>query len=163
MSYSTSVTTRPSFRDSVANKLVAIGKPIHTIMRYRRKPWNISKKELSEYPENSLGQQLYQFLEQNEFELMPRIEFHDVYHVLFQLGTTMREETNIQFVVIGNGKRSLPNLIATVVCVVFYPEYWNEFRKAYQRGRNAKKFYDLKFIELLDRDLDELQGELNLR
>lgn len=162
MSYSTSVTTRASFRDSVAKRLVAIGKLIHTIMRYRRMPWNISKEELSEYPENSLGKQLYRFLDQNEFELMPRIEFHDVHHVLFQLGTTMREETNIQFVVIGNGKRSLPNLIASVVCIVFYPEYWNEFRKAYQRGRNANKFHDLNFIELLNRDLDELQRELNL-
>lgn len=162
MSYSTSLTTRKSFRDSIANTLVSMGKPVYQILRYRRKPWNLNVEELHKHPENSLEKELASFLKENQFELMPRAEFHDVYHVLFGYGTTMREETSIQFIVIGNGHWSLPNLVSSGVALVFYPENWGEYRKAYQKGIAAKQFHHQDFRELLDENVAELKERFKL-
>ena len=159
MSYSISRHTRASFRDQVANSLVKLGKPIYAIMRIRRKPWQEDVTSLATYPENSLGNDLSQFLARNEFELMPRAEFHDVYHVLFEYGTSMREETAIQFVVIGNGRWSLPNLVSSVVAIVFYPEHWSFYKESYVKGKLARRFYDIDFHEHLSNDTNSLRKQ----
>jgi len=126
-------------------------------MRIRRKPWPEDVTSLAAYPENSLGKDLSRFLAQNEFELMPRAEFHDVYHVLFEYGTSMREETAIQFVVIGNGRWSLPNLISSAVALVFYPEHWSFYKESYVRGKLTRRFYDVDFQEYLSNDTTSLR------
>lgn len=162
MSYTSSLTTRASLRDAIANKLVSFGKPIYKILRYRRKAWEVQQGSLKDYPLNSLGHELYSFLKRNEFQLMPRAEFHDVFHVLFNYGISMREETAIQFVVLGNGKWSLPNVISSSVAIVFYPEYWGDYKKAYLYGKKAAHFYHLDFENLLNQDLVELRKSLKL-
>lgn len=162
MSLYLSTTVRTSLRDRVANTLVAAGKPVYTLMRFRRKPWPLTKEDLQNYASGTLGHDLYCFLEMHHFELMPRAEFHDIFHVLLQMSTNMRDETSIQFVVIGNGKWSLPNLVSSGVALVFYPEHWSTYRKAYQRGKSARTFYDAPFLQLLEQPTTELRAHFGL-
>jgi ubiquinone biosynthesis protein Coq4 len=148
---------RSSFRDWLSQRLVSMGKPVYMLLRIRRKPWGITMNELHTMPEGTLGNDLAKFLEANDLQLMPKAEFHDVYHVLFQFNTTMRDETCLQFVPLGNGKRSLPYIISTLVATVFYPEHWEYFFTAYQKGRQASKFHHINFKDYLETSTAEVR------
>lgn len=143
------LTQRPSFRDWLSLKLVSAGKPVYMLMRRNRKPWDITMDQLYAMQEGSLGNDLAKFLDANGLQLMPKAEFHDVYHVLFGFNTTMRDETCLQFVPLGNGKRSLPYIVSTLVAAVFYPEHWEYFYSAYKKGMNVNKFHDINFEQYL--------------
>ncbi len=138
-----------SIRERIADRIVNVAKPLYFLLRFRRKTWKVTREELASYPINSLGKDLYNFLESNNVQLMPRAEFHDVFHLLLGYGTTMREETCIQFVSMGNGNYSLPHLVTNITSLLFFPENWGEYRKAIIRGRQAARFYDLDFEQLL--------------
>ncbi|MEQ9499259.1 MAG: hypothetical protein RIT81_20415 [Deltaproteobacteria bacterium] len=74
----------------------------------------------------------------------------------------MREETSLQFVVIGNGKWSLPNVASSAVAWALYPENWAHDRDAFLRGKRARTFYDLPLETLLAEDLETVRARLGL-
>lgn len=148
---------KSSIRESIAGMLVSFSKPLYLILRRNRQPWKITMESLSQMKVNTLGYDLYLFLSKNNLTIMPRAEFHDVYHVLFEYGTDMKGETKIQFVPLGNGRTSMPFLISTFVSAIFYPEHWEEFYKAFKRGRNANTFHNWNFEELLNKKTTEIR------
>ncbi|MGD1843809.1 MAG: hypothetical protein ACFB10_00265 [Salibacteraceae bacterium] len=135
----------PTFLSEVREKIVfAIFRsiqPFYFLSRFKRQPWNLSTEDLSQFPKASLGHDLYLFLTRNQLQLLPRAEFHDTYHVLFEYGTTMKEETCGQFITLGNGKKSLANLTCVGIALFFYPEEWTNFQRAYQTGKQALPFH----------------------
>ncbi len=140
---------KQSIREQVAMLLVNSMKPFYFALRSHRKIWRITQADLAQMPEGSLGRDLYAFLHNNGLKLMPRAEFHDVYHVLFGFGTTMREETTIQFISMGNGRYSIPHMATNMVSLAFYPEHWGDYYKAFQMGRRANTFHDWDFEPML--------------
>lgn len=120
-------------------------------------PWGITVKELLQYPEQSLGYHLGCFLLRNHFIPEPKLENHDIYHVLTNTGISVPEEIAMQFYLLGNGKRSLylftVLLMGSLLFMDEFPRFWN----AFQKGRSAHKFYNLNFLRLLERPLDQLQ------
>jgi len=73
----------------------------------KRKHWLVNLAELKEYPENTLGKDLVNFLIQENFGLIPGLESHDVYHVLLGYSTEVEAEAAMQFFLLGNGKKIL--------------------------------------------------------
>jgi len=142
-------TPKQSLREAIAMTIVNAMKPVYFALRSNRKIWQTTQADLAAMPEGTLGRDLAHFLHNNGLTLMPRAEFHDVYHVLFGYGTTMREETCIQFLPMGNGRYSIPHIITNTVSLVFYPEHWSEYYKAYQMGRSANRFHDWDFEPML--------------
>ena len=140
---------RQSFREKLSWKIAYTLKPIYFFLRRNRKAWNITLEEMQQMPEGSLGNDVAAFLTRNNLQIMPKAEWHDVYHVLFGYDTNIRDEACIQFVPLGNGRWSLPYIACVLVTAVVWPEYWGDFYKAYERGRNAMKFHDLNFETLL--------------
>lgn len=159
-SISKTSSSRASVREFIANSMVKSLKPVYLFLRRNRKPWNISMERLKLMNEGTLGKDLYLFLHSHGLEIMPRAEFHDVYHVLFEYETDMKSETMIQFVPMGNGRVSLPFIASTFVSALFYPENWNEYYLAYLKGKKAVKFHDWDFEKLLDRNTVELRKEI---
>lgn len=151
---------RQSIREALAWKIVNTLKPVYFFLRRQRKPWSITVEQMGAMPEGSLGRDVYLFLEENNLALMPRAEFHDVHHVLFGYGTNIKDETLVQFVPLGNGKVSLPYLASTIVSILFYPEYWDDFYKAFQRGRKATTFYNWDFESLLTQPTSEIRYQI---
>ncbi len=150
--YSTPTTAhiqKPSIRETVAMIIVNAMKPVYFALRSHRKTWRTTQTDLAAMPEGTLGRDLSVFLQNNGLTLMPKAEFHDVYHVLFGFGTTMREETCIQFLPMGNGRYSIPHIITNAVSLVFYPEHWGDYYKAYHMGRRANTFHDWDFEPML--------------
>ncbi len=121
-------------------------------------PWNIPMNELLQYPKTSLGFHLGCFLLKHHFELQPKLEDHDVFHVLTGTGISVPEEISMQYYLLGNGKRSLYLFTVLGLGTLLYPDYLKTFMKAYLRGKNALQFFHLNFKKMLLQPLEQLQN-----
>ncbi|AWM15176.1 hypothetical protein DI487_15790 [Flavobacterium sediminis] len=129
----------------------------------RVKPWGISVESLLLFDAGTLGNDLGLFFKNNAFEVQDSLEEHDVFHVLTTIGTTVKEEVDLQFYLLGNGKRSPFTLLVILTGIVFYPIHYNSFRNCYKRGKNAYLFYDLEFYKLLHRPTVEIKSIFNIK
>jgi len=106
-----------------------------------RQAWGLTAADLVAYPSGSLGEALGHHLHERGFELMPKLESHDVWHLLTGVGTDVVSEVALQYLLAGNGKRS-PYLLAVVVLGgVVFPEAWAVFAAAFRRGRRLPAFH----------------------
>ena len=124
----------------------------------RCKPWNVNRKTLLNYPQGTLGKALGQFLLQNDFHPIPKVERHDVYHVLTGYGTAVEEEVALQYLCFGNGKRSFYLFGVIVLGSLLLPEYAQLYYQSYIRGKYANAFHHLEYEKLLQTQLDDLQA-----
>lgn len=127
--------------------------------RYLKKneSWKITINELIRFPENSLGFHLGCFLLKHSFEMQPKLESHDVFHVLTGTGTSVPEEISMQFYLLGNGKRSLYLFIVILLGALLYPDYHHLFIRTFRRGRKALPFHHLDFSKMLNQSVLRLQ------
>ncbi len=141
---------------------------LETIYEWSKKPyqkwfkknqaWDIPVKKLIVYPKESLGFHLGCFLLKYDFNPQPKLEDHDVIHVLTDIGITVPEEIAMQYYLLGNGKRSM-YLIAVILLGTFlFPDKIKFFRKAYKKGKAAYPFYQLDYKKLLHQPLQKIQN-----
>lgn len=119
--------------------------------------WDISITQLLQYPTLSLGFHLGSFLLQHNFSPQPKLENHDVLHVLTRSGITVPEEISMQYFLLGNGKRSIYLLTVVFIGTLLYPDKFRKFRTAFKKGRNAYAFHQLNFKKLLHQSLNKIQ------
>ncbi|THF51859.1 hypothetical protein E6C50_08895 [Flavobacterium supellecticarium] len=112
-------------------------------------PWSVTKEELLTYPEKTLGNDLGIFLTVNHFTMEPKLEDHDVMHILTGIGTSVKEEIAMQCYLLGNGKRSAYLFMVVLIGTLFYPFEISFFHSYYKRGRRALAFYYLDYSKLL--------------
>jgi hypothetical protein len=129
----------------------------------KNKPWNITQKELIQLPKESLGFHMGCFLLKYNFEMQPKLEDHDVVHVLTNTGISVIEEIGMQFYLLGNGKRSAYLFMVIAVGTAFYPTRFQTFFEYYQRGKKAHQFYHLDFEKMLLQPLSTIQFTFNIR
>lgn len=122
--------------------------------------WEVTTKELQQYPAESFGYQLGHFLAKNHFELLPKVERHDAYHTLTGFGTSVEEEIALQYLCMGNGKKS-PYMYGAVLLGTFIlPEYLPFYLKAYQKGKAAHRFHHFDFQKLLPINFDDFKSSI---
>lgn len=126
-------------------------------------PWPVKINDLLRYPADSLGFHLGSFLHRNNFEMQEKLEDHDVFHVLTNIGVSVEEEIGMQFYLLGNGKRSLYLFMVVATGMLFYATKINAFRAYYRRGKNALHFHDLEFLRMLDQPLAKIQQTFLIR
>ena len=102
------------------------------------------------------------FLDENGFEVNPKMESHDVFHVITGYGTEMHEEAAMQFFLIGNGKKSKLARISACVGFAVFPEYWRLYLASYRRGKATIHFSSWEFKELLYLDVNRFRKEVCL-
>ena len=150
-------------KDKLVEKIYEITKKPYQKWLKKAEPWNISIKELMQYPENSLGNNLGNFIHENGFEIQDKLEDHDVFHVLTNTGISVQDEIGMQYYLLGNGKRSLYLFFGISVGLLFYPTFINYFITQYKRGKTAHTFYHLNFLKLLYQETSQLQQTLNIQ
>ena len=91
-------------------------------------PWNLSTRQLLDFPEDSLGFHLGCFLLQHNFEPQPKCEDHDIFHVLTGYKTDTAQEIALQFFLYGNGKRSPFLSLAMGAGYLLYPDQYATFK-----------------------------------
>ncbi|WP_282179255.1 hypothetical protein [Maribacter stanieri] len=124
----------------------------------KNEAWQYNAEELKEYPSNSLGYHMGEFLVANNFQLQEKLESHDVFHVLTNTGTSVPEEISMQFYLMGNGKRSLYLFTVILIGSILYPEYWRFFKLKYTCGKSALPFHQLEFQKLLHQPIQRIKS-----
>jgi ubiquinone biosynthesis protein Coq4 len=155
------VKTKPNFREIIAIRLVEWTKPFYVRwFKQRQQAWQQTNDTLLRYPEGSLGKALGQFLEKHQFTLLPKLEDHDVLHVLLNYKTTLVGEIKMQFFLLGNRKRSAYALFTALVGLCLVPEKLRSFYKEFLLGRSCKRVHKWNFEHLLAEPLGLLQKQI---
>lgn len=114
-----------------------------------QKAWAHSKTSLLKFPTHSLGYELGCFLSQHQLDLIPKMEDHDIIHVLFNFPPTVEGECRMQFFLFGNGKRSLYTFLTLAIATLLFPLKTSLFYKAYQKGKACLPMHKWDFSHLL--------------
>ena len=157
-SHTFSTTGRMSLRAKLIHWLVEATKPYY--IRWFKKGqegWEITEEQLLNYPSDTLGFQLATFLKKENLSLMPLLEEHDVMHVLLEYEPNIIDEINMQFFLVGNGKRSLYAYGTAIIGAFLMPEHWGQYRRAYRRGKSALDFSKWDFQYLLKEKTEDLR------
>jgi len=122
------------------------------ILRIIRKPeiFPYTREELKNFPTDSLGNDLINFLEIKKLDLLPYYARHDIKHILLGYDTTDEGEGCLQCFMLGNGHLSFPVIATVIYGFVTMPEYWSSFRKAYTRGSKCMPIANWKWFEILE-------------
>ena len=121
------------------------------------KPWKITKDDLLKFPITSFGRHLGEFLNKNNFELIPKVERHDCYHVLCGYSTKVEDEIALQCLCYGNGKRSPYLYGAIILGIAILPDYYRYYLKSYKIGKASNAFHHYNYSKLLHVSIDNLR------
>ncbi|MEL6637684.1 MAG: Coq4 family protein [Bacteroidota bacterium] len=140
----------PTRRDRLMIWLVDRTKPLYVRwFKGHRQHWRLDRRRLLGYPAKSLGYELGKFLEREGFELLPKLEDHDVLHVLLHYETTVIGEVQMQAFLLGNGKRSLYAAGTVLLALLLIPEGYRRYWAAYRRGWRSRSITGWRFEHLL--------------
>ncbi|MDY8138571.1 hypothetical protein [Aquimarina sp. 2201CG5-10] len=120
-------------------------------------PWEMTTKTLIQFPKDSLGFHLGCFLLKHNFSPQPKLENHDVFHVLTDTGTSVPEEISMQYYLLGNGKRSIYLFMVILLGTILYPDKLLLFKRAYQKGKVAYPFHQLDYQKLLHKSIETIR------
>jgi hypothetical protein len=147
-----------SLRKKFIAYLFSVSQNIYVSVFKKQAPWKVKTADLLNYPEASFGKALGLFLNLNNFELIPKVERHDAYHVLTGYGTNAEDEIALQYLCYGNGKRS-PYLFGVVIIgALILPEYLGYYIKSYRAGKAAHAFHHYNYEKLLKVPLSTLRA-----
>ena len=125
-------------------------------------PWEIDKDKLLQYPKDSLGFGLGDFLNKNHFDMQPKLEDHDVIHVLTNTGISVANEIGMQYYLLGNGKKSLYLYVVILSGTPFYITQIKYFLQQYKKGKQALPFHYLDFSKMLSVPVESIQKTFNI-
>ena len=149
-------------KDKLVEKLYEFSKKPYQKYFKKNQPWPISKTDLLMHNPKTLGYELGNFLEKNNFEIQSKLEDHDVIHVLTNTGTSVIEEIGMQFYLLGNGKKSMYLLLVIATGTCFYPTRIQYFINQYHRGKLSHQFHQLDFSKMLHFEILLIQNTFNI-
>ncbi len=150
-------------KDLFIEKMYELSKKPYRKFMKRNKAWEINKIDLIAMPKESIGFHLGCFLVKYNFEIQPKLEDHDVIHVLTNTGISASEEIGMQYYLFGNGKKSLYLFMVIITGTCFYPAQIKYFINQYKRGKEAHKFYYLDYSKMLQIPIIEIQKTFKIK
>ena len=150
-------------RDLIIEKLYEITKKPYQKYFKKGVAWEVTPSELIRYDQESLGFHLGCFLLKYNFEMQPKLEDHDIIHVLTDTQVAVTDEIGMQYFLLGNGKRSLYLYMVIAIGTLFYPTQMKHFVKQYARGKTAHRLHDLDFLKLLTFPITALRVTFNIK
>ena len=150
-------------RDLFIEKMYELSKKPYQKFFKKGKAWDVKVNQLIQLPNDSLGFYLGCFLLKYNFEIQPKLEDHDIIHVLTNTGISVVEEIGMQYYLLGNGKRSLYLWMVILSGTLFYPTRFSYFKQQYKRGKAAHEFYGLDFLNMLSVPLTHIQKTFNIQ
>ncbi len=130
---------------------------------FRPKKATVNTIELIDYPANSLGFHLGQYLFNKGFQPQSILEKEDIYRLLITKDTSAKEQFGMYFYLFGNGDVSLNTLSEMLVGLLAYPFAVKHFYKQYKAGKNALRFYDLDHCRMLHLPLQRIKDTFLIR
>ncbi|MEO7048115.1 MAG: hypothetical protein ABI091_22650 [Ferruginibacter sp.] len=135
------------------------------VLRIIRKPeiFPYTIEKLVNFPADTLGKELADFVIRKEIKLLPYYARHDIKHILLGYDTTDDGEVCLQCFMLGNRHLSFPVIATVLYGVVTMPEHWKLFREAFKRGRKCYYINDWKWFEILKEPTITLKDKINTR
>lgn len=126
----------------------------------KKRQWQFSEEQLLSFNEDSLGRTLGEFYHNHGFRMIPKMENHDVYHLITDCSTNVQDEIAMQYLLFGNGKRSAYLLGVLALGTIVFPEYFKIYLKAFRKGQNMRTFHHIDFEELLWQNFENIKDFL---
>ena len=123
----------------------------------KKRQWAFSQQQLLAFEEDTLGRKLGEFYKKHGFTMIPKMENHDVHHLLTDCGTRFEEEIAMQFLLLGNGKMNAHLLAAIFLGSLILPEYFKIYIQAYKKGKRMRPFYYWDFEKLLTHNFENIR------
>ena len=124
----------------------------------KKRQWQFNEKQLLEFQEDSLGRKLGEFYHKHGFSMIPKMENHDVHHLITGCSTHFEDEIAMQYLLLGNGKLNAHLLAAIVLGTIILPEYAKIYIKAFQKGQSMRPFHHWDFEELLWQNIEHVKN-----
>jgi ubiquinone biosynthesis protein Coq4 len=150
-------------KEIIIEKLYKIVKVPYEYFFKNQKAWDVTISDFINLPEESLGFHLGCFLLKYNLEPQPRLEEHDIYHVLTNTGVLVTDEINMQFYLLGNGKKTPFVFMVIATGLVFYPFRIKTYLESYRKGKQARQFYHLDFLKMLPVPLANIKSTFNIK
>lgn len=116
--------------------------------------------QLQQYPEGTVGRELYRFFSDNNLDMLPHYEKHDIKHVVLGFPPSEAGEVCLQCFMLANGRITLPVVFSVAVGLVILPESWAACRKAWKQGRAIPSLNRLDWFALVPEPLAEVRQRL---
>lgn len=150
-------------KEIIIEKMYKIVKVPYEFLFKNGQPWNVNVSDFINLPEESLGFHLGCFLLKHNFEPQAKLEEHDIYHVLTNTGILVTDEINMQFYLLGNGKKSPFVFMVIATGLLFYPFRIKTYIESYKKGKQAHQFYHLDFLKMLPIPLENIKSTFNIK
>lgn len=137
--------------------------PYSKLFKTNKLAWNLTNRQLLNFPSTTLGYRLGHFLATNNFSLIPKLERHDAYHVITGYGTKIEEEISLQYFLFGNGKRSFYLFGVAILGFLILPEYSKLYLQSYKHGKSCSPISQFNIKESLSLSLNQIQSKLHLK
>lgn len=124
----------------------------------KKRQWQFNEKQLLEFDKDSLGRKLGEFYKKHGFTMIPKMENHDVHHLITDCGINFEDEIAMQFLLLGNGKLNAHLLAAIVLGSIILPEYYKIYSKSYHKGKSMRPFHHINFEELLWQNFENVKN-----
>lgn len=115
--------------------------PYAALAKGHVQPWRETTASLLARAPGTLGRAIGEHLDHGGFELLPRLEDHDVFHVVLGIGASAVDEVTLQYALAGNGKRSVYLVGVIVLGALVFPEALPRFVAAWRRGQSLVEFH----------------------
>lgn len=126
----------------------------------KKRKWQFTEEQLLNFQKDSLGKVLGDFYQKHGFRMIPKMENHDVYHLITEYSTNIQDEIAMQYLLFGNGKKTTYLLGTMALGTLVFPEYYKMYLEAYRKGKAMKIFHHLDFEELLWQNYQHLKDFL---
>lgn len=123
---------------------------------FKKKVKNV-RLALRNCPENSVGKSIVNMLNENNLDVIPFFENHDLKHLVLGYGMTSVEEIRMQAFLFGNGNRSF-SCILFLLSGILLPSAWNQFYLDYKKGKNSPDILNLRLEDCMNKSLSELKS-----
>ena len=147
-----------AWREKTLSKMVGLLNPIYKAVMPKNRAWKLTKDQLRIFPQGTLGKDLGDFMDKNNFDILPYLETHDVYHVLLGYQPTIVEESRLYFFLLGNGKYSFEVINTVLVSLFLLPDYWGDLFQHYRQGKTCRRMGHWDFRYLMHENTDVLRG-----
>lgn len=149
--------------DSLSEKIIekSFYLSVWTIEQFSN-PEKLKEKveKLDQLEEGTLGKEIAKCLKENNLNLVPHYESHDLKHALLNFKMTPLDEIRMQSFMIGNGNRSIPSLAIFIFGAMLLPNKWKLFRKDFQEGKKAIPIKSWSIEAFADRPINELRKKV---
>ena len=117
-------------------------------------------KDLQHAEDGTVGRALYHFFYNNDLEMLPHYEKHDVKHVVLNYPPTEKGEISLQCFMLANGRITAPVIFSVVIGFTIMPEAWKSFYKAWLRGRATPCLNKLDWFSLVPQPLSVVRQQI---